>query len=183
MFYPDPEAGQKVRQFLGIPTDAVVIGMIGRVDPMKDYTTFLRAVSQVSEEKGNVHCIIAGKDTEKTEWEITPSHFHRLGICENIPGLLNSLDIMILSSTGEGFPNVVGEAMACGVPVIVTDVGDAAEIVQNPGQIVQPQNAGQLVAALRNLLTLTPEGRKASGAAGMERVRNLYRRFSNEKKL
>jgi glycosyltransferase involved in cell wall biosynthesis len=175
LFQPNREIGQKLRHSLGIPDEATVIGMLGRVDPMKDYTTFLKAIEILSQTHENLYCIVAGKGTENADWPVVPPRLLRLGICKNVPEFLNFLDIMVLSSAfGEGFPNVVGEAMACGIPTIVTDVGDAATLVQTETQIVSPQTVDELILALKGLLALSSQERRAIGQQGRERILSSY---------
>jgi len=177
LFQPNVGARQKLRQSLDIPEDALVVGMLGRVDPMKDYLTFLTAMERLSQTHKNLYSIVAGKGTENAPWPIIPPQLRCLGMWEDVPELLNAFDIMVLSSLSEGFPNVVGEAMACGVPTIVTNVGDASLLVQTEAQIVRPGDVGQLILALEKLLALHPEDRKAIGQQGRERIVNTYGLF------
>ena len=174
LFQPDRAAGQKLRRSLDIPEDAVVVGMLARVDPMKDYPTFLKAIENLSGAHGNLYGMVAGKGTEDASWPVSPPRLLRLGLWENAPAFLNALDIMVLSSFGEGFPNVVGEAMACAIPTIVTDVGDAAVLVQTETQIVPPQDVDKLTLALKRLLALSSAERKAIGEKGRERIVSSY---------
>lgn len=175
LFKPDKQSGQELRQSLGIPENAIVIGMLGRVDPMKDYPLFLKAMKKISQNEKNIYCLIAGKGTDNTHWTDMPPRFIRLGAWERVSEFLNALDILVLSSAfGEGFPNVIGEAMACGIPAITTRVGDAALIVQAESQIIPPQNVDKLVAALRNLLSLSSKDRQAIGLEGRERIQSSY---------
>ena len=175
LFQPNREIGQKLRHSLGIPDDAIVIGMLGRVDPMKDYATFLKAMKVLCHTHQNLYCVVAGKGTENADWSDVPPRLLRLGIWENVPEFLNSLDIMVLSSAfGEGFPNVVGEAMACEIPTIVTNVGDAAILVQTETQIVPPQKVDDLILALQGLLALSSQERRAIGQQGRERILSSY---------
>lgn len=174
LFQPDRDVGQKLRQSLDIPEGAVVVGMLARVDPMKDYPTFLKAIENLSGTHENLYGMVAGKGTENASWPVSPPRLLRLGLWENAPAFLNALDIMVLSSFGEGFPNVVGEAMACGIPTIVTDVGDAAVLVQTKTQIVPPQDVDKLTLALKKLLALSSTQRKAIGEKGRERIVNSY---------
>jgi glycosyltransferase involved in cell wall biosynthesis len=173
-FQPDKESGFKFRQSLNIPEGALVVGMIGRLDPMKDYSTFLKAIERLSKTHENIYCLIAGKGTDKANWPVTVPHLIPLGIKKNVPKFLNALDVMVLSSLGEGFPNVVAEAMACEVPVIVTDVGDVRALVQTENQIIPPKDVNKLVVALERLLALSSDKRSKIGKLGREHVLNLY---------
>lgn len=175
LFQPNPLSGQELRRSLSIPENAIVVGMLGRVHPMKDYTTFLTAMEYLSRENENLYCIVAGKGTENAVWPIAPSRLLRLGVWENAPQFLNALDIMVLSSAaGEGFPNVVGEAMACGKPTIVTDVGDAAAIVETNAQIVPPQDVDKLILALKRLIALSSPERTMIGLQSRKKVESSY---------
>lgn len=157
VFKPDLERGKFViRKQLGIPQDALVVGMLARVDPMKDYETFLAAARVLSSQHKNLYFIAAGSGTDTASWPSLPSHFLGLGVWEDVTGLLNALDIMVLSSFGEGFPNVVGEAMACGVPTIASDVGDASYIMGDLGICIPPNNTEALIQAIEFLLHHAP---------------------------
>jgi len=175
LFRPNPLLGKELRRTFDIPEDAVVVGMLARVDPMKDHATFFKAMETLSQANETLYCVIAGKGTEETVWPIMPPRLRRLGVWGNASEFLNSLDIMVLSSAfGEGFPNVVGEAMACEVPTIVTNVGDAAVLVQTPEQIVSPQDIDGLTLALKRLLGLSSQERKAIGQKSRERVLSSF---------
>jgi glycosyltransferase involved in cell wall biosynthesis len=79
-----------------------------------------------------------------------------LGVWDDVSGLLDALDLMVLCSFGEGFPNVIGEAMACGIPTIATDVGDVAYILGDLGIIIPPKNPEALIQAIKSLLQKAP---------------------------
>jgi len=87
-----------------------------------------------------------------------------------MPAAYNALDVLVLSSMSESFPNVVGEAMACGVPCVVTDVGDAAELVGETGVIAPPRDPERLREAIEALLARPAGERAALGQAARERI-------------
>jgi glycosyltransferase involved in cell wall biosynthesis len=98
-----------------------------------------------------------------------------LGRRSDTPRLLAALDVFCLSSShGESFPQVVGEAMACAVPCVVTDVGDAAEIVGGTGLVVGPGRAEDLASACERLLRLGDAERRRMGEEARRRVREKY---------
>jgi len=100
---------------------------------------------------------------------------HLLGRREDIPRLMASLDVLASSSSfGEAFPNVLGEAMACAVPCVVTDVGDSAEIVGDTGRVVAAGDMAGLARHLVELLQLPAEHRKTLGDRARERIRRRY---------
>lgn len=158
IFKPEP-ASKKVatRNHLAIPLDAFVVGMLARVDPMKDYETFLDAARDLSLKYENFYFVTAGIGTDAAPWQSLPARFLRLGRWEDVPALLNVLDIMVLSSSyGEGFPNVIGEAMACGIPSVATNVGDAAYIIGDQGTIIPPKNPQALIQAIEAMMQEAP---------------------------
>jgi len=160
-FKPDHSAGLRVRDEWGIDEKTVSIGLIGRLDPMKDHTTFLQAVKIFDQKECSVRfvCIGDGKEPYK-------SKIHSLcmtlglngsliwtGVRSDMPAVYSALDIVTsTSSYGEGFSNVIGEAMACGVPCVVTDVGDSAIIVGETGVIVPPEDPQALADGWRRML-------------------------------
>ena len=160
-FKPDYSAGLKVRDEWGIDEETITIGLIGRFDPMKDHATFLRAVKIFNQEGCSVRfvCIGDGKEPYKSE-------IHSLcmtlglngsliwtGARSDMPAVYSALDIVTsTSSYGEGFSNVIGEAMTCGVPCVVTDVGDSAIIVGETGVIVNPEDPQALADGWTSML-------------------------------
>jgi len=163
-FQPDSEAGAKVRLEWGISPNTILIGLVGRLNPMKDHPTFLKAAALLSKEMEDVHFVCVGVGEEnyaKELYQLTDD----LGIYEKIiwaggrsdmPAVFNAVNIACSSSSdGEGFPNVVGEAMACGVPYVVTDVGDSAWIVGDKGVVVPPKNPEALKTAINELIDKT----------------------------
>ena len=160
-FQPDSEASAKVRSEWGIAENTILIGLVGRLNPMKDHPTFLKAAALLSKEREDVSFVCVGVGEEnyaKELYQLTDE----LGISEKIiwaggrsdmPAVFNAFNIACSSSSdGEGFPNVVGEAMACGVPCVVTDVGDSAWIVGDTGIVVTPKNPEALKTAINGLI-------------------------------
>ena len=84
------------------------------------------------------------------------------------------LDIYVSSSKGEGFPNAVGEAMSCGVPSVVTDVGDSARIVGDTGRVVPPGNSSALATAILEIIDLPNQRRRELGDQARERIGKHY---------
>lgn len=167
-FQPDAEARASVRAELGLPTDAILIGRFGRNSAMKDYATFIEAMKSVP----NAVAIIAGTGTAELEPLILqPSSIIILDERQDLSRLTAALDIACSSSAfGEGFPNVVAEAMCCGIPCVVTDVGDSAWLLNGGGTVVPPKNAAALAEALNCMVALTPEQRRALGEMGRQRI-------------
>lgn len=159
-FKPDLEARIRVRAEWGIPDQKILIGLVGRLDPMKDHPTFLRAAELLYQQRQDVCFVCVGTGAENYAQELY--QFARelnisnqviwTGARADMPAVYNGLDIAVSSSYGEGFPNVIGEAMACGVPCVVTDVGDSAWIVGDTGLVVPPKNPEVLKTAIAQLI-------------------------------
>jgi glycosyltransferase involved in cell wall biosynthesis len=144
-FKPEPAPRAAVRCELGIAADAVVIAHVARVNQMKDHASMLTALAELPE----VTALLVGAGTENLPpWP----NAHRLGRRDDVERLLNAADIVVSSSAfGEGFANVLAEGMACGLPAVATDVGDACAIVGDSGLIVPAQDPQALAAAIRVL--------------------------------
>ncbi|MDQ2799318.1 MAG: glycosyltransferase, partial [Armatimonadota bacterium] len=159
-FSPDLAARRRLRAAWGIQEEEILIGHVGRLDPMKDHPTFLRAAAALARERERLRFVCIGDGSAPYREELHALG-RQLGLehCliwagprSDMPAVQNALDIAVSSSIGEGFPNVIGEAMACGVPCVVTDVGDSAWIVGETGIVVPSSNPDALANGLRKLL-------------------------------
>ncbi|MFK4765906.1 glycosyltransferase [Desulfobaculum sp. SPO524] len=163
--------------------DAPVIALVGRIDPMKDHATFLRAAAKLVPNVPNLRVVIVGDGDNALRTRLT-EQAAALGLTQHIiwhgperdmPRLYPALDVLCLTSAwGEGFPNVVGEAMACGVPCVVTDVGDAAHVVGEAGRVVPPENPTAIAAAIHALLSLPRDERRRLGHAARQRIIDVF---------
>lgn len=168
-----------LRAACGWGGDELVIGTVGRFDPYKDYANFVRAASHVAVAEPRARFLMVGKglspdNAELMGWITRAGLAQRvalLGARSDVPECLAALDVFVLPSCSEGFPNVVGEAMAMGVSCVVTDVGDAALLVGDTGTVVPPRDATALGEAILGMLSLGAEGRTAAGARARERIR------------
>ena len=177
-FRPDPEARCSLRTRLGIPETARLVGQVGRFDPMKNQVGFLHAAAPLLRADPNLHLLLVGSGVDrvgnKLDAHPTTRAFvgrvHLIGTQNRMERIFPALDLIVQASLfGEGFPNVIGEAMACGVPAVVTDVGDSAEVVGETGWVVPPNDEVRLTAALDHALSESPD-------AWMERTRHARMR-------
>lgn len=161
-FKPGLDARFRVRAELGITDQTPLVGLIGRFDPQKNHTGFFEAAGVLHRYMPQVHFVLAGQGIDVGNTALMQAitkagvlaNTHLLGLRNDIPELMAALDVLASSSYGEAFPNVLGEAMACGVPCAVTDVGDSAYIVGDTGRVVAPGDMHGLAAALGELLAL-----------------------------
>ena len=144
-FRPDPAAGERFRREWGVKDGEKLIGLVGRLDPMKDHPVFLNAAALLTKEREDIRFVCVGDGPAGYRSRLhalaRDLGLERVMIWENgrddMRAVYNALDIATSSSKfGEGFPNVIGEAMACGVPCVVTDVGDSARVVGGLGIVV-----------------------------------------------
>jgi glycosyltransferase involved in cell wall biosynthesis len=183
-FRPHPSSSREVRQELGLGPRARLVGMLARFDPQKDHETFLHAAGLLQSRYPDVYFLMAGKGvTPKNPAfarlvaaaPVDPERLRFLGERADPHRLLASLTVYVSSSAfGEGFANAIGEAMACGVPCVVTDVGDSAAIVGDTGLVVPPRRSGELARALDLALAWPAAERAARGAAARGRIRENF---------
>jgi len=164
-FHPNRKLRSKVRSEWKIPEHEQLIGLVGRLDPMKDHPIFVKAAALLAKKRKDMHfvCVGNGPDDYRTELQTLAKSLgleERLlwvGTREDMPAVYNALDIAVSSSSyGEGLSNVIGEAMACGVPCVVTNVGDSAWVVGDRGEVVPPKDPGALMNAIERLLDQKP---------------------------
>lgn len=183
-FCPDRAAGAEVRGAAGIQPDVPVIGLVARFHSQKDHKTFVRAAAALAEIHANVQFVLCGEGVEPDNATLSgwisdlglSERFHLLGARDDVQRVYNMLTIATLSSSyGEGFPNVLAEAMACGVPCVTTDIGDSAFIVGNTGAVVQPGDPVALAEAWAKILELDDKNRAALGAVACRRAVETFR--------
>jgi glycosyltransferase involved in cell wall biosynthesis len=164
-FRPNTELGGTVRAEWGILPDETLIGIVGRLDPMKDHSNFLEAVAMLARRERRVRFASVGAGP-KEYVAVLQEQARRLGLDTrmvwagprgDLPAVYNALDLLVSSSAfGEGFSNVLGEAMACGVPCVATDVGDAREILGDSATVVPPGDPEALAAGIMAVLGRLP---------------------------
>lgn len=153
---PDADGRRSVREALGISNAVFVIGMVGRFDAQKDHCNLIQALGLLKQRGIPFTCLFVGVGMDVSNGELrgwmeeadVSGQVKLLGPRSDIPAVMSALDIHVLSSLGEAFPNVLAEAMACGTPCVTTNVGDAAVIVAEHGWVVTPQDAGALADGL-----------------------------------
>lgn len=182
-FRPRPDAHGKLLNDLGVPTARLVVGFCARFHKMKDFETFFRAAHRIAAVRPDVVFALAGTGVtpenrtlvEMLNTAELQGSVHLLGERADMPEIMAGFDCLCLSSAwGEGFPNVVGEAMACGVLCAVTDVGDCAGIIGESGRVVPPHDAEALAAAVLELIGMSCTQRAHMGRVARERIVRNY---------
>ena len=181
-FKPDPGARVSLRAELGLPAATPLIGVVARFDRQKDHGNFFEAASRVAAKHRNVHFVLCGEGVDERNKELIAlinvrgagGRFHLLGRRDDVARVMAALDILVSSSYGEAFPNVVGEAMACEVPCVVTDVGDSAFIVGDTGKVVPSKQPERLAEALNWMIELGGEGRMQLGENARRRIQENF---------
>lgn len=162
-FQPLRQEGRELRAKWGCNKGGqILVGMVARLDPIKDQETFLRAASILLQRENNVRFVCVGPDWGGRSNSLRgmaeslglTRHLFWEGERNDVASVYNALDVLTLCSISEGFPNVVAEAMACGVPCVVTDVGDCAYIVGDTGRVVPPRDPVALARAWEEMLSL-----------------------------
>jgi glycosyltransferase involved in cell wall biosynthesis len=160
-FFPSAEARQAWRARHGFGEVTRVVGIVARLDPMKDHANFLQAAARASMASPGMQFVVAGSGPLRYEVELRELA-RQLGIADRILWLgevaetvdvYRGIDLLVSSSAyGEGFSNAIGEAMACGVPAVATDVGDSGLVVGEHGKVVPPRAPDMLADAIVDLL-------------------------------
>lgn len=182
VYKPDKVVRDATRLMLGIDEGDIVIGRFGRFDPQKDYSNFISAGDRIFSKCKNVWFLMAGENVSFENPElrqlISSSDAHDrymlLGKRTDLPDIYQSVDIMVSSSLGEGFPNVVAEAMACEVPCVVTDVGESASLVGDTGRTVPKKDVTKLADACLNMVEIGAIRRQKLGSAARSRIIKYY---------
>jgi glycosyltransferase involved in cell wall biosynthesis len=178
-FRPRDGAREMLVQAHGIDPAATIVGMVARMHPMKDPENLVEAIGRARRDGHDLHLIMVGTGTDTPSPGLTdalrralpPSRITLVGERHDVAVWLSGLDILALPSAwGEAFPNILGEAMASGVPCIATDVGDSGWIIGGTGHLVPPRDAAAMAAALAGLAEAGPDTRRKMGEAARARV-------------
>ncbi len=179
----EADARQSVREEFGLTPDALLVGQVARHHPMKGHLQMLQAAASVVQSNPHARFLLVGHGVTPANTNLAEP-IHAIGLDDklilageraDVARLMAAMDVMVSASEwGEGFPNVLGEAMAAGTTCIATDVGDSASVIGDCGILVTPGNPAGLARAIEDLLALTPEQRSTIGLRARERVRQLY---------
>lgn len=181
-FRPDPALRRSLRDELGIGPETPLVGLVARFDPAKDHATFLRSAALIHARYPDARFLLCGKDVNSGNMRLTEwIHALELGDCcllsglrDDVPRILAGLDVLVSSSACEGFPNVLGEAMACGVPCVATDVGDSGLVIGTTGRLVPPGDPEALATACLELIEMSPHRRAELGRAARLRIETHF---------
>lgn len=178
---PSPETRTSVRHELDVPDDAFIVGHVARYHPVKDHVTFLQAAVTVARLVPRSRFLLVGRDVSfenRSLSEVVPPNlkerFIFTGERSDVHRLMQAMDVFCLSSKSEAFPNVLGEAMACAVPCVSTDVGGCREIIGDTGVLVPPSDSRALASGLLALLEKPVEELRSLGRAARERIQARY---------
>jgi glycosyltransferase involved in cell wall biosynthesis len=181
-FRPDRNAREQVREELRLSRDDILIGMVARYHPVKDHAGFLRAAALLADRRPDVQFLLAGEGVTGDNQEIgnlvrslnLHGRCHLLGERDDIHRVTAALDLAALTSLSEGFPNVIGEAMACGVPVVATEAGDTGELLDGIGIVVPCGDPERMAVSWQQLLELPKDRRQALCDAGRNRILDRF---------
>lgn len=178
-FRPDAAARAELRRELRVPEEAPVIGFLARFHPQKDHRTFVEAAAYLAAKEPSARFLLCGEGVTWDNQELAAwidrsgvrAAFSLLGCRGDVPRIMAALDLATSSSAfGEGFPNAIGEAMACGVPCVVTDVGDAGYLVGETGIVVPLEDPEALAHGWLRLLRLHSGTRRSLGMLARQRI-------------
>ncbi len=177
-FCPSAVNRARFREEIDLSEKNFAIGLIARYHPVKDHTTFFHAAAVMAKHVPSVQFILAGEGIDEKNQDIMAQidamnlgqYIKLLGRRDDIAYIMAGLDLATLSSYSEGFPNVIGEAMSCAIPCVVTDVGDAAWIVGDAGLVVPPRNPEALAKGWCDIFTMDRESRLTMGMKARQRI-------------
>ena len=181
-FYPDAQARWAVRDALGLAPETPLAGLIARDDPQKNILGMVSAAEHIHQRNADIHFIFAGSGLDDSNTKLVAAiakanlglHVHLLGKRDDVPCLMAALDVLASPSHGEAFPNVLGEAMACGVPCVVTDAGDSAAIVGETGKVVPAGNMNAMAEKILAVLELPKPAKQQLNNMARARIHDKY---------
>ena len=176
-FRPDPQARARLSALAGIPPGRLIVGSVGRNHPMKDHAAFARCIAALVRMGHDVHGVVigggqpGGPAERQAAADGIADRLSAIGPRQDIPALVPGFDLYLLSSAwGESMPLAVAEALASGVPAVVTDVGDSQWLVGEAGAVCPPCDSAAMAQAASRILSLPAARRAGLGSCGRERM-------------
>ena len=174
---------KKIRSELGVLDDAVIVGHVARYHPMKDHQLFIKAAVKIAKRNAGIYFLLSGRnvllenaDIERLVPATLSNRFFFLGERNDVSELMCAMDVLCLSSAwGEGFPNVIGEAMATGLPCVATNVGDSEIIIGDTGVTVPACSEDELISGIEMLAMMTHQERESLGEEARARIEDNYK--------
>lgn len=171
-----------LRSRLGLTDDAVIVGSVGRSHPDKDVLTLLEAARLLRNHRSGLHLVLVGTGLDPDNKELVATveeleleeHVSMMGPTDNVLDVYSALDVLVCSSVVEALPLALGEAMAVGIPVVTTDVGDAALMLKDPDRVVPVRSPEALAQALERLLELSRTERAELGERDRQTILGTY---------
>lgn len=175
------EQRKDIRASVNVALDEIVIGSVGRFSPVKDHVNFISAAGLLADKYTNVRFMLVGRGLDSQNRLLMrhisatghPERFVLMGERQDVAACLKAMDIFCLHSRTEGFPNVLGEAMAMGLPCLTTDVGDASYLLDGCGAVVPAEDSLALMRGMDLLLKLGAVQRAELGRLAVARI-NLF---------
>jgi glycosyltransferase involved in cell wall biosynthesis len=183
VFRPNEAARREVRAQFGLEQDSILIGLVARYHPMKDHANFVRAASLLASTLPRAYFVLVGNRLTKDQSKLSglirkmnlEGRFILLEERDDIGWITAAFDIACSASAwGEGFSNALGEAMACGVACVATNVGDTRFLIADTGIIVPPRDSEALARAICDLIHQGPKRRKELGLAARRRIESEF---------
>ncbi len=182
IFKPDHLSYLSVRKELNLSKSDIIVGIVARFHPDKDYANFIKAAKIISQDMENVNFVCCGESVDWQNLDLKNliesvgllERFHLMSERDDVPRLLSAFNILVSSSLTEGFSNVIGEAMACGTLCVVTDVGDSAEIVVDRSCLVPSADSQALANAIKRMLSMNSERCEKLKKSGRNHIQNFY---------
>jgi len=181
-FKPDVNARKKIRSELKIRSKVQLVGLIARFDPQKDHENFLIAAGILHQILPKVQFLLCGDNINSCNRQLVSwlekyglrNCFHLLGRRDDMPKVISAFDVSASSSMGEAFPLVIGESMSCGIPCVVTDVGDSKRLVGDTGIVVPSKSPELLALGLERMLKMPELERINLGKLARERIERKF---------
>ena len=182
VFRPDPDDRRRVREEWKLSPEAVAFALVGRYHNQKGHSVFIHAAAIVRDTWPEATFVLVGREVDESNRALLDalnseglgSRFLLLGARSDVPAIMRAVDVLCMPSNYEGFPNVLGEAMASALPCIATDVSDVASILEDSGRLIRVADVAGLAASMIEMCALGATGRAEMGMKARQRIADRY---------